>query len=385
MERGDGRVRTRPPPRTMPTTSAAIPPFTLTGGTPLAERLATLTHDLLGAIDADGRLVWTNPAWELVLGWTRATSCRAASYHGLVHPDDLPRVQAAERDVLAARAGARPETELRLRSTAGDYRWFVFSTSYAPGERYVYVSGKDITARKQAEEELRAAEERFARGHRTPPATRSSPPTSAAASSSGTPAPRPSSAHRGRDALGRRSPMLMPERYREAHRARLARFARHGRGAARCPAHARARGPARGRHGVPAWSCRSATWRRAGQRYFTRRHPRRLRPRARPARAARGRGALRRRVRGRRRGLALVAPDGTLLRANRALCELDRQAGARARRPAARRPACTPTTAAPTACAIDAMVAGRTQRLAIERRFLAADGADADRPHQPRR
>src|SRR3954466_13670734 len=113
-----------------PTAVSPPPSFTLTGGNALAERLATLTHDLLGAVDAGRRLVWTNPAWEPVLGWT-AEELRAGSYHEIVHPDDLERVQAAEEDVLAGRAGARPETEMRLRAKDGAYFWFVFSTSYA--------------------------------------------------------------------------------------------------------------------------------------------------------------------------------------------------------------------------------------------------------------
>ena len=32
-----------------------------------ANRLVTLSHDLVGALDFEGRLVWANPAWEVVL------------------------------------------------------------------------------------------------------------------------------------------------------------------------------------------------------------------------------------------------------------------------------------------------------------------------------
>ena len=37
----------------------------------------------------------------------------------------------------------------------------MFSASYSPADGLVFFCGKDITARKQGEEELRAAEERF--------------------------------------------------------------------------------------------------------------------------------------------------------------------------------------------------------------------------------
>ena len=33
-----------------------------------AGRLFALSHDLMGALDREGRRVWANPAWEVVLG-----------------------------------------------------------------------------------------------------------------------------------------------------------------------------------------------------------------------------------------------------------------------------------------------------------------------------
>ena len=163
----------------------------LADGDTLADRLATMTHNLLAAADAERRLSWTNPAWQPLLGWT-AEDLAAGSYHELVHPDDLDRVRQAEIAVLAGLAGERPETELRLRARDGTYRWFVFSTGYSHPDGLVFLCGKDVTARKQGEEELRAAEERFARSPARP-ATASSPRTSAGTSSSGTRAPRRSS------------------------------------------------------------------------------------------------------------------------------------------------------------------------------------------------
>ena len=78
----------------------SVPP---TAGS-LAERLAAITHDLLGAAGGDRHLIWTNPAWQPLLGWT-AAELAAASYHELIHPDDLARIQAFEREVLGGRAG----------------------------------------------------------------------------------------------------------------------------------------------------------------------------------------------------------------------------------------------------------------------------------------
>jgi PAS domain S-box-containing protein len=357
-------------PRRMPTTtSPAIPPFTLTGGSVLAERLATLTHDLLGAVDGDRRLVWTNPAWEPVLGWT-AEELRAGSYHDLVHPDDLARVEAAERDVLGGRAGARPETELRLRARNGEYRWFVFSTSHAPGEDFVYVSGKDVTARKLAEEELRAAEERFAAvTHSTSDAIVSADITgriifwnAGAEAMFG---------YAADDVLGEPLTMLMPERYREAHRAGLARYVATGEG--------RLMGATielEGRRADGAefpMELSLGTWSHAGRRCVTgviRDVSDRVRAR-RALREAEERfaGAFE----GAAVGLALAGPDGTLLRANRALCEL---VGRPEEELAGRllEDLLHPEDRGADRAAVEAMVAGRTQRLATERRLLTAAG-----------
>src|SRR4029079_2404597 len=133
----------------------SVPP---TAGS-LAERLAAITHDLLGAAGGDRRLIWTNPAWQPLLGWT-AEELAARSYHELIHPDDLPRVQEAERHVLSGRAGERPETELRLRARDGSYRWFVFSTSFAPEDRLLSFLGKKNTASNDAQGATRAPEQR---------------------------------------------------------------------------------------------------------------------------------------------------------------------------------------------------------------------------------
>src|SRR5919107_1510572 len=108
-----GRLAVRPPALIRPPVPAAPPRPPLAGGDALGDRLAEMTHDLLAAAGADRRLRWTNPAWQQALGWT-AAELAADSYHGLVHADDLERVRAAERAVLAGRAGDRPETELRL-------------------------------------------------------------------------------------------------------------------------------------------------------------------------------------------------------------------------------------------------------------------------------
>jgi PAS domain S-box-containing protein len=342
----------------------------LAGGDTLADRLSAMTHDLLGAAGADRRLTWTNPAWHPLLGWT-AEELAARSYHELIHPDDLERIRAFERNVLAGRAGERPEAELRLRAGDGTYRWFVFSTSYSMADELVFFCGKDVTARKQSEEELRAAEERF---RAVTGSTRDGIVSSDLAG-------RIIFWNRGAETifgrtademLGRPLTDLMPERYRDAHRAGVARFIAIGEG--------RVMGSTVEVEGLRAdgtefplelslgsWSqngqmCFTGVLRDLSDRVFARRALREAEERF--AGAFEGAAV----------GLMLAAPDGTLLRANRALCELtgwpeDELVGRRFDE------LLHPDDRGLDAPALDAMLAGRTQRLATERRFLSAHGA----------
>jgi PAS domain S-box-containing protein len=336
----------------------------------LAQRLAAITHDLLGAAGGDRRLIWTNPAWQPLLGWS-ADELAARSYHELVHPDDLPRVREAERHVLGGRAGERPETELRLRARDGSYRWFVFSTSYAPADRLVYFSGKDITARKDGEEELRAADERFRA------ITGSTRDGIVSADGSGRIIFWNAGAEAifGRteeEALGMPLTELMPERYRDAHRAGMARFLATG--------EPRVIGSTLELEGLRAdgrefpLELSLGTWSRGGAVCFSA-VVRDLTDKVRARRALREAeerfaGAFENAA----VGMLLAAPDGLLLRANRALCELTGKAEADLR--GLRMDALVhPDERRADVTAVRAMLAGRTQRLATERRVLAADGA----------
>ncbi len=354
-----------------PVTAASTPPAGIApagSGVP-ADRLWTMTHDLLAAAGADRRLTWTNPAWQPLLGWT-AEELRADSYHRLVHPDDLERTAAFERDVLAGRAGDRPETEVRLRASDGSYRWLVFSASHSVADELVFLCGKDMTARRQGEEELRAADERFRA------VTASTRDGIISADGNGriifwNAGAEAIFGHTGAEIVGRPLTDLMPERYRDAHRAGIARFLATGEG--------RLTGSTvevEGLHGDGSEfpiELSLGSWTHNGQTCFTgvvRDMSDRVRARH-ALREAEERfaGAFE----GAAVGLMLAAPDGTVLRANRALCELT---GWPEEELAGRRfdELVHPDERGADDPALEAMLSGRTQRLASERRFLVADG-----------
>ena len=109
-----------------------------------ASRLCALSHDLMGALDVEGRLVWTNPAWEHVLGRPSA-ELAGTPYLELVHPDDRERALAVQADLAAGRT-TRPELGVRLQGSGGDV-WILFNAVYSADERLLYISGKDVSGR----------------------------------------------------------------------------------------------------------------------------------------------------------------------------------------------------------------------------------------------
>ena len=113
-----------------------------------AKQLVALSHDLMGAVDAGRRLVWTNPAWKALLGW-EPEELAGVVYSDLLHPDDRDTAAAAERALLAG-AGRWSDAEFRVRTRTGDYRWVLWSGVAAPGQGLLYISGKDVSARNEA-------------------------------------------------------------------------------------------------------------------------------------------------------------------------------------------------------------------------------------------
>ena len=350
-----------------PSTSArSAPP----GAEPLAGRLAALTHDLLAAASLpDRRLVWTNPAWYPLLGWSEE-ELQAVTYDRLVHPDDLPRLERGEAALLAGRAGERPEIDMRVRGRDGAYRMLSFSATHSPDDGLVFVCGKDVTARRQGEEDLRSADERYRA------VTDSTRDGVVSADINGriifwNAGAEAIFGHTAAEALGRPLVDLMPERYRDAHRAGMARYLATGEG--------RLMGSPVEVEGLRADGSEFpveltlGTWTQNGRRCFTgvlRDISERVRARQ-ALREAEERFAAA--FEGAAVGLVIAAPDGTLLRANRALCELvERTEEELAGRIGAE--LLHPDDREANQAAVDALLAGETERLTGERRLITASG-----------
>jgi diguanylate cyclase (GGDEF)-like protein/PAS domain S-box-containing protein len=109
----------------------------------------------------DGMIIETR-GWEEITGQSDREAAGLGSVDTL-HPDDTDRITRAWLDAVAS--GAPYEAECRVRQKNGEYRWML--TRAVPirnpdGSIREWVGGlSDIHDRKQAEEELRASEERL--------------------------------------------------------------------------------------------------------------------------------------------------------------------------------------------------------------------------------
>ena len=118
------------------------------------DRILDLSNDLFAAAGVDGYFKVINPAWQRLLGFSEAELMARPFIDG-VHPDD--RARSAEVVASLARGEPLVHFENRLLTKDGRARWIAW-TGVPEGDR-IYGYGRDITADKQREAELEAAQE----------------------------------------------------------------------------------------------------------------------------------------------------------------------------------------------------------------------------------
>jgi two-component system, sensor histidine kinase and response regulator len=121
------------------------------------------SSDALSLFDQEGRVLWDAPsATHRALGYTPEELIGRSAFE-LVHPDDQDRVRSVFRE-LTDEPGACLTTHYRLRHKEGLWRWMEgTATNYLndPILQAIVVNERDITERRQAEDDLRKSEERF--------------------------------------------------------------------------------------------------------------------------------------------------------------------------------------------------------------------------------
>jgi PAS domain S-box-containing protein len=117
-----------------------------------ADRARHFKHsiDLLCIAGLDGYFKEVNPSWTRVLGWTRE-ELLIRPVEDFMHPDDRTRTLQARAN-LAKGVPVR-ELENRYICKDGSYRWLSWQSSIEPGGSTVFAVARDITERRQVENE----------------------------------------------------------------------------------------------------------------------------------------------------------------------------------------------------------------------------------------
>jgi PAS domain S-box-containing protein len=119
-------------------------------------RFFALSLDLMTIVGSDGYYRELNPAWEKIVGWTRA-ELMAKPWVDFLHPEDVAVTSVAADRLFAG--SPLQHLENRFRCKDGSYRWLHWTGQVIAGQPLIYCVGRDITDRKRVEAALREREE----------------------------------------------------------------------------------------------------------------------------------------------------------------------------------------------------------------------------------
>jgi PAS domain S-box-containing protein len=118
----------------------------------------------IASVAPDGRWLTANEAMCRLLGYP-ADELTTKSYRDILHPDDLAAAAARLEEMCLGKIERFDATDRRFLHKNGTIVWVMLTVSCVRNSDgaidYFAVVVEDITARKQAEEELRKSEERF--------------------------------------------------------------------------------------------------------------------------------------------------------------------------------------------------------------------------------
>jgi PAS domain S-box-containing protein len=122
------------------------------------DRLFTISPDLIVVAGFDGYFRRVNPAFESRLGYTQQEAL-SRPVLDFVHPDDR---RPTEEEGQHLHEGQTTISFVnRYLCKSGSHRWIEWTATPVIEERLTYAVGRDVTERRQAESDLREAEERY--------------------------------------------------------------------------------------------------------------------------------------------------------------------------------------------------------------------------------
>ena len=120
------------------------------------DRLFTLSRDMICIVDSHGNFKQLNPAWEAILGFSKAELFQTG-FDNLVHPQDRRDTIGKLRKIVTD--GESGDLENRYMTKSGEYRWIHWNCMPFLEEGLVYITAHDVTERRLWEEELKSAKE----------------------------------------------------------------------------------------------------------------------------------------------------------------------------------------------------------------------------------
>ena len=125
--------------------------------------LAEHATDMISCHRLDGTYVYASQAAEALIGYTPEELLEAQPFD-MMHPDDLPAIEAGHEQMLST-SGSWVVT-YRLRHKAGHYVWVETTSRVVElggdgGQEQIVAVSRDASARKEAEQALRESETRY--------------------------------------------------------------------------------------------------------------------------------------------------------------------------------------------------------------------------------
>jgi PAS domain S-box-containing protein len=117
------------------------------------DRIFNLSSDLIAVAGLDGYFKRVNPAFERTLGYA-SEELRSRPYVQFVHPDDRSSTLHVAGELARGRDAI--EFENRYLRKDGSVRWLQWSARSVPDEAVVYAAARDVTERKELEDEQAA-------------------------------------------------------------------------------------------------------------------------------------------------------------------------------------------------------------------------------------